>query len=72
MSQTLTLYRKVIQKYKDHQSIPMFRLFYGILYSRLDDECFQIQKSKSGVDLKLGRETLSLAFPSSGMRQAFR
>ena len=25
-----------------------------------------------GVDLKLGRETLSLAFPSSGMRQAFR
>ena len=27
---------------------------------------------KRGVDLKLGRETLSLAFPSSGMRQAFR
>ncbi len=27
---------------------------------------------KSGGDLKLGRETLSLAFPSSGMRQAFR
>ena len=25
-----------------------------------------------GVDLKLGRETLSLAFHSSGMRQAFR
>ena len=25
-----------------------------------------------GVDLKLGRETLSLAFPGSGMRQAFR
>ena len=25
-----------------------------------------------GVDLKLGRETLSLAFPSSGMRQVFR
>ena len=24
------------------------------------------------VDLKLGRETLSLAFPRSGMRQAFR
>ncbi len=26
----------------------------------------------SRVDLKLGRETLSIAFPSSGMRQAFR
>ena len=25
-----------------------------------------------GVDLKLGRETLSLAFSGSGMRQAFR
>ena len=28
--------------------------------------------AENGVDLKLGRETLSLAFPSSGMRQAFR
>ena len=28
--------------------------------------------SKTGVDLKLGRETLSLAVPSSGMRPAFR
>ncbi len=25
-----------------------------------------------GVDLKLGRDTLSLAFASRGMRQAFR
>ncbi len=28
--------------------------------------------AENGVDLKLGRETLSLAFPSSGMRKAFR
>ena len=33
---------------------------------------FSSQCCQKGLDLKLGRETLSLAFPSSGMRQAFR
>ena len=38
----------------------------------LDRVVADAKYAKKGVDLKLGRETLSLAFPRSGMRQAFR